>query len=251
MHRTPPGQPAPDPRRRRVRPDRDLPPGREVPGAPPAARPVVVAYRLLVVALVLLGMVWIDTGPDLAGLDERMIYFTLQSNLLLAVVLAWAVAAELRGVRPPPAWLKGGAAVFVTITGVVYNALLNPGGGEGAFLLLQGRVQNDLLHVVVPLLAVVDVLLWDRHGRLRWNHAALWLLYPLGYLVFVLLRGAFSDGTPRYPYAFVDVERSGYEGVAVNAVVLTGAFWLLGLLYVGADHLLARVDRRRRPARTA
>ena len=69
--------------------------------------------------------------------------------------------------------------------------------------------------------------------------------------MFVLLRGAFVDGSPRYPYAFVDVDRSGYGGVALNAVVLTGAFWVLGLLYVGADHLLARVDQRRRPTQTA
>ena len=216
-------------------------------------RPVVLAHRLLVVALVVLGVGWADGSPSPGDVAAEFAYFTIQSNVILAVVLAWSVLAALRGGRRPPPWVKGGAAVFVTITGVVYNAVLNPGGGPGAVLLLQGDVQNDLLHVVVPLLGVLDVLLWDRHGLLRRRDAALWLLYPLAYLAFVLVRGPLVDGPQRYPYFFVDVDRYGYGQVAVNALVCTVAFWVLGLLFVAADRLLARLGpaQRRRPTQTA
>ena len=208
-----------------------------------AQRPVVLAHRVLIVLLVLTGVLYGDGSPTPGEWAARFVYFTIQSNTILAAVLAWSVVAGLRGRGHPPAWLKGGAALFVTITGVVYNTVLNPGGGEGAVLLLQGEVENDTLHVLVPLLAVLDVLLWDRHGLLRWRHAALWLLYPLAYFGFVLARGPLVAGTDRYPYFFVDVDRYGYPGVLRNALVCTVAFWLLGVLFVAADRLLARARR--------
>ncbi|PPK92636.1 hypothetical protein CLV92_11365 [Kineococcus xinjiangensis] len=208
-----------------------------------ARRPVVLAHRILIVLLVVVGILHGDGSPTPGEWAARFVYFTIQSNTILAAVVAWSIVATLRGRGHPPVWVKGGAALFVTITGVVYNTVLNPGGGEDAVLLLQGEVENDTLHVLVPLLAVLDVLLWDRHGRLRWRHAAVWLLYPLAYFGFVLVRGPLVEGENRYPYFFVDVDRFGYPAVLVMALICTVAFWLLGLLFVAADRLLARVGR--------
>ncbi|MEE3920616.1 Pr6Pr family membrane protein [Micromonospora sp. BRA006-A] len=65
-------------------------------------------------------------------------------------------------------------------------------------------------------------------------------MFPLGYLGFALVRGLIVD---RYPYPFIDAGELGYDGVAVSAVGFATVFWLLGLLFVGVDRLLARAGR--------
>jgi hypothetical protein len=63
----------------------------------------------------------------------------------------------------------------------------------------------------------------------------LWLLYPIIYLAYWLIRG------PRvgyYPYFFIDVNALGYSGVALWSGALIVVFLLLG-------SLMLLVDRRR------
>ena len=102
-------------------------------------------------------------------------------------------------------------------------------------------IGNQLLHTVVPLLAVLDWLLFDIRGRYRWRYAAYWLAFPLAYLGFALLRGLVVH---RYPYPFIDVRDLGYPGVAVSAVVFAVAFWVLGLVFVVIDRALSGRLRR-------
>ena len=72
-----------------------------------------------------------------------------------------------------------------------------------------------------------------------------WLIYPLVYLPYVLVRGA---STGRYPYPFLDVGDLGLGVVLVNTVVLTIVFLILGELFVAADSLIARFFVRDKPA---
>jgi hypothetical protein len=193
--------------------------------------------RLSAVLAVAAGVLITAIGPStVSGL---LPYFTIQSNVLYAVV---ALVAAIRPVRPV---VKGAATLYITITGVVYHLLL----ANSASPFFQGPIHrsllhavgNQLLHTVVPLLAVVTWVLFDEHGTLRWRYAVYWLAYPLGYLAFALLRGLV---THTYPYGFVDPTSLGYGGVTLSAVGLGIAFWLLGLVLCALDRLPAR---RRRP----
>nr|WP_276610629.1 Pr6Pr family membrane protein [Kineococcus siccus] len=181
-----------------------------------------------------------DPRFTLAGLGGKLVYFTIQSNLLLAAVAAWSVVAEVRHRPGPSAWFVGGAAFFVTITFAVYNTVLVPGGGDGAVLLLSGRPSSDLLHVVAPLLALLDWVLLRPHPGAGARRSLLWLVYPVLYFVFVLVRGALTTGPPHYPYPFVDVDELGYGGVALSFAVLAPSFAVLALGFAGLDHLLGR-----------
>ncbi|GAA2346016.1 Pr6Pr family membrane protein [Dactylosporangium salmoneum] len=160
------------------------------------------------------------------------VYFTVQSSVVIAVVSAWAVF------RPVAAPVRGAATLYSCITGTVYHALLaNPSSpfyqaDSGAHAL-----HNLLLHTVTPILAAVTWLLIERE-RVRWWFAALWLAYPLAYLIFALIRGAFVH---EYPYPFIDVNKQHPGGVAANSVGFTIAFFLLGLLLIGLGALLRRV----------
>ncbi|GAA3113071.1 Pr6Pr family membrane protein [Planomonospora alba] len=202
-------------------------------------------YRTLLVVAGVAGLVctW------LAG-DEPLIYFTVQSNIMLTAYHVW----QLSGRAAPSAFLKGAVTLFISITGLVYHFILAHGASPLA-LLPDGRgddvsqLGSLLLHYVTPAMAFADWLLFDRALRPGWAEPLLWLAYPLAYLVFALVRGALlaPDAERRYPYPFLDVDRLGYDGVALQAVVLTAAFAALGYAVVALHRLVSRTARLRIP----
>jgi hypothetical protein len=80
-------------------------------------------------------------------------------------------------------------------------------------------------------------------GALRWTQPVYWLIYPLAYIAYSLMRGALIG---RYPYPFADVHRLGYPAVLVNAVAFLIGFYLLGLLAVAIDRVIGRIHGRNR-----
>ncbi len=196
--------------------------------------------RLGAAVAVLAGVVLTAAGP--ATVTGLLPYFTIQSNVGYGVFAAWAA---FRG-RATPAALKGAVTLYVAITGLVYHLVLtNPASGfaaEEVRRALPEAIGNQLLHTVVPLLAVLDWLLFDERGRFRWRYALYWLAFPLGYLAFALLRGLVVD---KYPYPFINVNELGYDGVSVSTAVFAVAFWILGLLFVAIDRWGGRLPRRR------
>lgn len=200
---------------------------------------VAVAVRLCTVAAVVGGVVLTAAGP--ATVTGLLPYFTIQSNVAYGVFAGWAVVAARRGAAQPAPVLKGAVTLYVVITGLVYHLVLtNPASGfamAAVHRALPEAVGNQLLHTVVPLLAVLDWLLFDPRGRYRWRYALYWLTFPLAYLGFSLVRGLIVH---RYPYPFIDAGQLGYAGVAVSTVVFAVAFWILGGLFVLVDRLLAQ-----------
>ncbi|CCB76444.1 Pr6Pr family membrane protein [Streptantibioticus cattleyicolor] len=178
------------------------------------------------------------------GPAEFWIYFTFQSNLLLAVFFGVLVGREVRGAGEPGPFLrgaKGAVTLYILITGLVFNLLLaNP---ASPFYTVQKDSHylwySVLLHVVAPVMALLDWLMFGPRGSLRWRHAAMWLAYPLAYLAFALIRGAVVTTGTLYPYPFLDVAKSGYGQVTVNCCALAVAFWLLGVGLVALDRRAA------------
>ncbi|WP_432986078.1 Pr6Pr family membrane protein [Dactylosporangium sp. CA-233914] len=193
-----------------------------------------VVFRALTAVCAVAGIVALQLWNH--GDWGSFVYFTVQSAVIIAVVSAIAAVGTV------PAWVRGAATLYSCITGTVYHTLLaNPASpfyqpDSGAHAL-----HNLLLHTVVPILAAVTWLLVERE-RVRWWFAAVWLAYPLAYLVFAMIRGAFVH---EYPYPFIDVNKLHAGGVTITSLGFTVAFFLLGLLLIGLGTLL----RRALPAR--
>ncbi|MFJ9040975.1 Pr6Pr family membrane protein [Streptomyces sp. NPDC102406] len=215
---------------------------------PPRRRPVAAAFRALVALAAATGIV-----IDLAISDSALrvlSYFTIQSNILVAIVLALGAWRAWTARPPLPALVTGGVLLFICITGLVYHVILsNDASGfsmtDDPDHAMTGARQasNQLLHTVTPIGTVLDWLLLTRPGALRLRHAGLWLTYPLAYFGFALVRGAImTPGTPaRYPYPFLDVDAHGYAGVLGNAVIFGLAFYALALLLVTADRFRPQI----------
>ena len=160
-------------------------------------------------------------------------YFTIQSNILLALVTLRFITRELDGHDTNTrldAYLRGCVLLAISVTGIVFHLLLAPLVGSVSF-------QSHVLHTIVPLGFVADWLLFAPKGGFRPKDVPVWIAYPLAYLA-VNLVTARVDGF--YPYGFMDASELGYRGVAINTVALLAAFCVLGGAYVGIDRLLAR-----------
>ncbi|MBN8938731.1 MAG: Pr6Pr family membrane protein [Rhizobiales bacterium] len=178
-----------------------------------------------------IGLTLRNGGSVAGGVFLFVSYFTILTNLLLAAVLTALAFGRIVG-----ASLIGAVTLFIVIVGIVYALLLratwNPQGWQ--------KVADMALHDLTPLLAVAFWLGFVPKGRLAWQDAARWLLFPLGYFIFALARGA-SSGWWAYP--FLNADALGYQGVMINAVILTLAFLGLGLLLVAIDRSLGRIAR--------
>ena len=149
-------------------------------------------------------------------------YFTILTNLMVAVTYA---AIALRGRAGSSVWL-GGVTLWIVITGVVYHLLLAATDTHNTAVAWDANLG---LHSVVPALVA-----GPREG-LGVNAALLWLLWPLLYVCYALLRGQI-DGT--YPYFFTDPTRIGWQGVGMWTLILAGAFFAAGLVQIALVRLL-------------
>jgi hypothetical protein len=189
-----------------------------------------VAARLTAVVAVGAAIVLDGTGP--VPVVDLLALFTFQSSILYAIYAAWTT------VRPAIPVLKGALTVYVVLSGLVFHLVLNNPHTPfyaGPFHFRPAEaVGNQLLHTVLPVLAVADWLAVERRGRYRWRYAFYWLAGPLAYLAYALAWGAVDDA---YPYPFLDPRRLGAGGVALSALALAVVFWLLGLLIVRIDRI--------------
>lgn len=204
-------------------------------------------WRTLIVLAAIAGILQLS-------LPSSFIFFTVQSNAILVAVVGYELIAMARHKSPLPLPIKGAATLYILITGLVYNIILAPtvhvAPGTVTVPIIGRTPSNVLLHIVTPTLALLDWLLFETHTALRWRTALLWLAYLFGYLGFVLIRGLLIDASlvssngTRYPYPFVNVDRIGYGGVAVNTALYASAFWLLGLVLIALNQWLARRTAR-------
>lgn len=153
-------------------------------------------------------------------------FFTMQSNLILAGLLAWMCVRHLRPGATSgevSSLIRGIATTNIVIVGLVYALLLAPLGAEGG---VPEPWANTVLHIVTPIYAVLDWLVFGDRQRLSWRRLWVVLVYPLGWIAVVLVRGA-TDGW--VPYPFLDPEL-GYGVVSVYAAAIAVSFIAVGAL---------------------
>jgi hypothetical protein len=185
---------------------------------------------------------WGSHVPTVAA--NFLSFFTIESNLLAAIVLAIGAIRALRhrgSDAPEPHWfavLLVCVSTYMIVTGIVYNALLR------GVALPQGATvpwSNEVLHVVIPLFLLADVLFAPRRRALEWSAILITAIFPLVWAVYTLIRAnlivAPATGNPWwYPYPFLDPHLvpggylgvSGYiVGIAIAVIgVAAGVVWI-------------------------
>lgn len=184
--------------------------------------------------LILLGR-WELGASLLGGLVNCFSFFTVQTNTLVAVVLSFELTHRDSAARR---WFLGpavrsGIAVSIALVGLAYSLLLrhlwHPEGWQ--------FIADELLHDVMPVLFIGYWWFCVPKGSLRLRHIGLWMLYPLVYFGYILLRGNLLAA---YPYPFIDVATLGYPQVLINAGGILAGFIGIALGVVGLDRWVGR-----------
>lgn len=194
-----------------------------------AATLALAGWAALALQLYLIVDVNVANGSGwLTGVSRYFGFFTILTNIVVAFVLsaAWLPDGVRRRLSTPG--VRAAAAAYIAMVGIVYSIVLRAlWAPEGA-----QKLADVVLHDLVPVLYVLYWLVFWRTGTLRWRVVPLWLVYPLGYLAYSLLRGAIAGW---YPYPFIDAATLGYQQAIVNAIGITVAFTALCLLIIAMD----------------
>jgi hypothetical protein len=168
-------------------------------------------------------------GAVLGAVALYFSFFTILTNLLAALVLTGAAIGWREASRPG---IAAAITVYLCIVGGVYLVLLrNPYGPYD----LQFAA-DATLHYATPVLFGFYWLVFVRKGSLKWRAPFVWLLYPVAYLAFSLLRGAM---TGFYLYPFLNVAALGYPRVLASSLLLMVIFLGLGFGAVAIDRMSA------------
>jgi hypothetical protein len=155
-------------------------------------------------------------------------YFTILTNLIVFVYFisllrspahGWRIFAE----RPD---VSAGVTLYILVVGLVYQVALrhiwNPTGLQ--------RIVDELLHTVIPFLVLVYWIAFASKKGLTWRALPRWLIYPLLYVLIVMVRGLSSGW---YPYYFINIDTLGWTQVMIHALIIFAVFCVIGSLMIG------------------
>lgn len=185
---------------------------------------------LIKIAVGLLVLLAVETqfvySSGLASFDpvNFFSFFTIESNIIAALIFVGVGVAYLLG-RNGSAFtmLRGAAALYMTVTGIVYALLLS---GMEESLNTPIPWVNFVLHYLFPFVAFADWFVDRPAVKVTLQQSLWWLLLPVVYLGYSLTRGALTGW---YPYPFLNPE-NGYGQVAfIASCIMLGSVLLCAL----------------------
>lgn len=169
-----------------------------------------------------------------------LMYYTVQSNLLVSVFAVYMVYAMHKGHDLQSAKLlriKAAVTMSIMITCVVYHFMLAPLADDF------WRVENLLCHYIVPFYFLLDTLLVDSQQQYKWFDPIWWTLLPILYMIFGLVNGLFikipipdAKDSP-FAYFFLNVPKYGWNFVLTYAGTIFVAYLFSGFILAGVKSL--------------
>jgi hypothetical protein len=195
-----------------------------------------VGFAVLTVAALVVQYLTSRAHPPFSSINYFS-YFTNISNILGAIVFLCVGLGVQRTFAVE--LLRGAATLYLVVTFLVFAVLLS----DIPLGILLPWV-NTVLHQVMPVAVLLDWVFSPPRLRLALRRSLLWLVLPIVYVTYSLMRGAKVGW---YPYPFLDPSKvGGYGGVAAYCFGITVLFLVLTLLLTWCGNSL----RERRIVRT-
>ena len=168
-----------------------------------------------------------------ATLVQYFSYYTILTNIMVAWVCTFLFIRNEDTAKKQK--VLTAILVYILTVGLTYNTVLRSLWKPQGLQLMA----DNLLHSIIPFLYLVFWLIFVKKHLLQWKDIFLWLIYPLLYLIYILIRGAYVG---IYPYPFIDVDQLGYSKAIVNALAVTGVILIFSLLSVAIAKLLKKPE---------
>lgn len=150
-------------------------------------------------------------------------YFTVLSNMLVAISVCYLIIKPGYNQRFFNA-IRLNSLISIIITAVIYNLFLRTIHRPPQLIL---QITNELLHVIVPLFAIMGWFIFGPFPRIDPKAIGLSLLPLLIYGVYIFIRG---ELTQHYPYPFINITKIGYIKSLENAFMILITFVIIALL---------------------
>ncbi|WP_129295103.1 integral membrane regulator [Streptomyces lydicus] len=193
--------------------------------APTSRHPLAAAFRLLITAAALTGIVLAALGT--AAPAQLLTRFTVQANLAAALVSACSAHRAWTGRHPVSPRIAGALVPFLALPALLHYVL--PAGDTTAFTLpvttgpgVDRALSPLLLYAFTPLATLADWLLLTTPRGFRPSYAWQWPAYPLLFLALTLALPA-ATGAP--------------SPTVASALTLALAICALPLITIGIDQV--------------
>jgi hypothetical protein len=183
-------------------------------------------------------------------------YFSVQSQLITTIAFGLLIIFNFidllrHGIHGVPA----GIWMPVSLAFLCYSFVTGTVGNVYAFFGLSYSLNVILVQIVVPILFLVDWILFEEKGTVKWWHAFYWMIFPSFYLAFIFIRPKIWPNTEftllgktsLYPYDIIDPNAHGWTQVLLVSLAAVFAFFLVGLVLIFFNNLMAGRFRRRGP----
>ncbi len=161
------------------------------------------------------------------------IYFSYFTTIINTVVAVSLMSLSLFPNSKISNWLRRSSVsaaicLYIMIVGIIFYALLvNTWVPKGIEIFA-----THTMHAVVPIMFFYLWLTRYRNSDLKYSDVPKWLGVPLGYFIYLMIRGQIIH---IYPYFFVNVDKYGFGMVMVFAVAILVFFAILGAVLVTID----------------
>ncbi len=201
-----------------------------------------IALKASLAIVGILGIIFTAQSSAFMGGGSVFFFFTVQSNIFIIVMSLLFLVNDVMLLINKKSFInqtllliKYVATVAITITFIVFFTMLAPLMGVDYLL----SFNNFSLHAIVPILAIIDFILFDTDINLSYKNSLLATIAPISYVIFVYIGAIFKlqyGENLYYPYFFLDFEKNGFFfekgfGIIPWIIILLAGICGLGFLY--------------------
>ena len=204
--------------------------------------------RLLFITILSLGIIL--NVSKVTSAKKILSYYTLQVNIFCLIAFIILELVDILKIKYQKYnfyyIIKGQMIIGMVIMLIIYIVALAP----NHFQMYQtsNKLANILVHIVAPIIVIIDYILFDQKGKLKSYYPFIWISIPLVYVIFVYVYsskgGTFYSlgGSRKYAYLFLDIEKYGYIKVGIWLTILTVAVILLGYVLILIDRIICKKE---------
>ncbi len=174
-------------------------------------------------------------------------YYTNLSNLLVVMFYLSRIVVRIIGTYDGflgrivfSELLFFSVTMVIFLTFGIFHFVLVPGfkkaPPDSAEFKLLHSFSNYCVHYIVPLLSLLNWLIFSKKEEMSYVWALIWTVIPWIYVAYALIMGArgkiIENTDSAYPYDFMDVGRHGRKIVARNCAMVMAAFVVSGLALI-------------------